>query len=369
MSKITKFASESVCAGHPDKICDQISDAILDACLGQDPKSRVAIETFAANNSLVLGGELTTNAKIDTTKIAKQQIKRLGYIDPNWGFSDQSSIVSYIHQQSPEIALGVDLDGAGDQGLMFGYANNDTTEYLPLPITLAHELTQHIDQVRENKTIDYLRPDGKAQVVVDYANDKPVSISHVTIAVPHHEDISADKVSHDVYKHIITPILSKFNYEIDTKNVVVNGTGLWHIPGPRSDCGLTGRKIVVDGYGGFARVGGGAFSGKDPSKVDRSGAYAARYIAKNIVAHGLADKAEVALAYYIGAKKPVLQTIDTFNTAKVSQKSIEDFSKKLLETSVKGIINTLNLQRPIYLQTAAYGHFGRSQFPWEKVVY
>ena len=369
MSKtITRFASESVCAGHPDKVADAISDAIVDAVLAEDPTGRTAVETLVANDRVIIAGEINTTAKINVEKVVRQQIKRLGYTVPEWGFSDKSPIENYLHQQSPEISVGVDEYGAGDQGLMFGYASNETPEYLPLPITLAHALAKALDEARENKNLPQLRPDGKAQVVVRYENKKPVAVEHVTIAVPHSEDISLERVRDDIYKTIITPVLEKYGYSINQKDIVVNGTGVWNTPGPASDSGLTGRKIVVDGYGGYARVGGGAFSGKDPSKVDRSGAYAARYIAKNIVAAGLADEAEVALAYYIGAKEPVNFTIDTFGTGKKPAKTIEAYARKLLVPSVKNIVEQLDLRRPIYLQTAAYGHFGKDGLPWEKIV-
>lgn len=368
MSKVvTHFASESVCAGHPDKVADQISDAIVDAVLSQDPNGRTAVEVLVAHDRVTVAGEINTSAIIDVEAITRQEIKRLGYTDPKWGFSDQSPVDNYLHQQSAEIAVGVDDFGAGDQGLMFGYAANETPEYLPLPITLAHALTKAIDTAREDGTLPHLRPDGKAQVVVRYEDDKPVAVEHVTIAVPHAEKISLERVRKDIYEKIITPVLAKYGYVIAEKDIVVNGTGVWYTPGPASDAGLTGRKIVVDGYGGYARVGGGAFSGKDPSKVDRSGAYAARYIAKNIVAAGLADKAEVALAYYIGAKKPVNFTIDTFGTAKQDREAIQAYAEKLLDTSVKGIVEGLNLRQPIYLQTAAYGHFGKKNLPWEQL--
>lgn len=363
---ITTFASESVCAGHPDKLCDQISDAILDAVLAQDPYGRVAVETLACNHRLVLAGELTTTAKINVESIAREQIKRLGYTKSAWGFSDKSPIENYIHEQSSEISVGVDDDGAGDQGLMFGYACDETPELLPLPITLAHGLTKALDEARESGVLPHLRPDGKAQVVVRYEDYRPVAVEHVTIAVPHSEKISLGRVREDVLQAVVQPVLATYGYSVTSTDLVVNGTGVWHTPGPSSDAGLTGRKIVVDTYGGYARVGGGAFSGKDPSKVDRSGAYAARYIAKNIVAKGLAKRVEVGLAYYIGAKQPVLYSIDTFGTGKKSQTAIENFAHKLLDTSVKGIVDGLDLRRPIYLQTAAYGHFGKKGLPWEK---
>lgn len=369
MSKIiTHFASESVCAGHPDKVADAISDAIVDAVLAQDPNGRTAVETLVAHNHIVLAGEINTNAQVDVEAIARSEIKRLGYDKPEWGFSDQSPITNLLHQQSAEIAVGVDDFGAGDQGLMFGYASNETPEYLPLPISIAHALTRTLDTVRENGTLPHLRPDGKAQVVVRYEDNKPIAVEHVTIAVPHDERITLERIRADIKRYVIDPVLKQYGFTISAEDIVVNGTGVWYTPGPSSDSGLTGRKIVVDGYGGFARVGGGAFSGKDPSKVDRSGAYAARYIAKNIVANGLADQAEVALAYYIGAKEPVNFTIDTFGSAHAPQKTIEAYAHKLLIPSVKNIIEQLNLRRPIYSQTAAYGHFGKANLPWEEIV-
>ncbi len=362
------FTSESVCAGHPDKVCDQISDAILDAALSQDPMSRVAAETLACSNRLILAGEVTSNANLDFEKIARGQISRLGYTNPKWDFTDQSPIDVRIHGQSPEIAQGVDAEGAGDQGLMFGYASNETKQLMPAPIMVAHTIAEALDKAQESGRLPYLRPDGKSQVVVRYESGQPVAVEHVTVAIPHEEDIKLDQVRHDVYEQIVTPALDMFGYRIDTASLVVNGTGVWHMPGPSSDAGLTGRKIIVDGYGGFARVGGGAFSGKDPSKVDRSGAYAARYIAKNIVAHGLADKVEVGLAYYIGGKQPVMLDVNTFGTETKNLNIIEGFAKDLIDLSVRGIIEKLNLRQPIYLQTAAYGHFGKPGLPWEQVV-
>jgi S-adenosylmethionine synthetase len=367
MPTLTKFASESVCAGHPDKIADHISDAILDACLQQDPTARTGVEVLVGNDRIVLAGEVTTSAAVDFEAVAREQIRKLGYTEPAWGFSDKSPVQNLIHQQSPEISIGVDDHGAGDQGMMFGYACKDTPELMPLPITLAHALTHTIDEARESKRITWLRPDGKAQVVVNYDGLKPVSVEHVTIAVAHDESVTAEQVKSEIYQTIITPTLEKYGYTISKQNVIVNGTGLWYVPGPSTDAGLTGRKIVVDGYGGFARVGGGAFSGKDPSKVDRSGAYAARYIAKNIVAADLADEAEVALAYYIGAKEPVMLTINTFGSAKKDESDLYDFARNLLVPSVKNIVEQLDLRHPIYLQTAAYGHFGKNSLPWEQI--
>ncbi|MEK7605895.1 MAG: methionine adenosyltransferase [Patescibacteria group bacterium] len=368
MKKTWTFTSESVCSGHPDKICDQISDAIVDAVLKKDPQGRVAVETLAANNHLVLAGEVTTSEPIDFSKIAKEQIKRLGYSSPDFNFSDKSPIDSYVHSQSPEIAKGVDKKGAGDQGMMFGFACKETPSFMPMPITLAHALTQAIDTARETKTLAYLHPDGKSQVTVKYLDDQPVGVTKVVIAVPHNENISLARVKDDIYTKIVLPTLKKYNFTVAKDDLIVNGTGVWHRGGPASDCGLTGRKIVVDTYGGYARVGGGAFSGKDPTKVDRSGAYAARYLAKNIVAHGLAEKAEVSLAYFIGATKPLMQEVETFSTETVSQKAIKDFCKKILDTSVEGILDGLMLRRPLYLPTAVYGHFGKKDLPWEKIA-
>ena len=295
MSNVRLFTSESVAAGHPDKICDAISDAILDEILRQDPNGRGGIETVAGADQISLFGEIKTTAKLDLEKIVRAEMTRQGYTNPAWGFSaTESKFSNYLHQQSPEISQGVDADGAGDQGMMFGYACDETPELMPLPIMLAHQLSRRIDEVRENGILDYIRPDGKAQVTIRYEDDKPVSVEKVVVAVAHSEEISAEDVHKGVVEQIITPVFERYKLAVPAEeNITVNGTGLWHIPGPESDAGLTGRKIVVDGYGGYARVGGGAFSGKDPSKVDRSGAYAARYIAKNIVAAGLATKCEV----------------------------------------------------------------------------
>ena len=364
------FTSESVCAGHPDKVCDAISDAIVDAALAQDPNSRTGIETVAGANQICLFGEIKTTAKLDYEQIARDKVRELGYIVPEWGFSYQESIFSNdIHEQSPEIAMGVDDGGAGDQGMMFGYACDETPELMPLPIALAHAFARRIDEAREQNELPWLRPDGKAQVTVRYENGKPVAIEKLVAAVAHDEKASAKKVHTDVIRTIFTPVLNKYGFALPKdSDIVVNGTGLWHIPGPESDAGLTGRKIVVDTYGGYARVGGGAFSGKDPSKVDRSGAYAARYIAKNIVAAGLASKCEVGLAYVIGQPRPLMQTIETFGTATVDEQGLYDFKEKLIDMSVRGIIDKLNLRRPLYSQTSAYGHFGKPALPWERIA-
>lgn len=361
------FTSESVCAGHPDKICDQISDAILDEVLKQDELGRVAVETMVTTNNVFVAGELTANAKINYQKIIRNQIKRLGYTDPFYEFTPQSNINVYIHQQSKEIAQGVDKKGAGDQGMMFGFACKETKELMPIAIMLAHKLCQELDQARENKTLPYLRPDGKSQITVEYKNGHPHKITNVVIAVPHSEKVSLNEVKRDVFNIIVKKVLKEYGFKIQKKDLILNGTGTWHKGGPASDSGLTGRKIIADSYGGYARIGGGAFSGKDPTKVDRSGAYAARYLAKNIVAQGLANRAEVRLAYFIGARKPVMQDIETFGTENVTPKAIQDFMKNLLDTSVEGIIDGLGLRQHQYLPTASYGHFGREQFSWEAI--
>jgi len=361
------FTSESVAAGHPDKIADAISDAILDAILEQDPKARTGLETIVGANKIGLFGEIKTTATVDFEAVTREKIKELGYDNQNWNFSDQSPIDNNIHQQSPEIAMGVDLDGAGDQGMMFGFACNETPELMPLPITLAHALSRELDDARKSGSIKFVRPDGKSQVTVRYDGDKPVAVEKVVMAIAHDEETSPEEVNRVIKEQLIDVVLEKYGYEVDDDQVVINGTGLWHIPGPDSDAGLTGRKIVVDGYGGYARVGGGAFSGKDPSKVDRSAAYAARYIAKNIVAAGLATKCEVALAYVIGQPDPQMKAFDCFGTETTSLDEIQVFVDQLLDTTVKGIVEGLDLQRPIYSQTTAYGHFGKEYLPWEQI--
>lgn len=369
MPKTRLFTSESVCAGHPDKICDAISDSIVDAILTQDPSARTGVETVAGANQIALFGEVKTTAKIDFQAVVINKVKELGYTNPAWGFSQESVFSNDIHEQSPEIAMGVDQDGAGDQGMMFGFACDETPELMPMPIVLAHALARRIDEAREKGELKWLRPDGKAQITIRYEDDKPVAVEKLVVAVAHDERTLADQVRGEVIKNIIAPVLENYKFDVPSdENIIVNGTGLWHIPGPESDAGLTGRKIVVDTYGGYARVGGGAFSGKDPSKVDRSGAYAARYIAKNIVAGGLATRCEVGLAYVIGQPYPLMQTIDTFGTATVSDKELENFKNKLIDTSVRGIIEKLDLRRPIYQQTSAYGHFGKDGLPWEEIV-
>ena len=370
MSKTkTLFTSESVCAGHPDKIADRISDAILDAILEQDPHARTGIETVAGANKVALFGEINTTAKVDFEKIVRSTIAELGYTNADWGFSTESEFENNIHQQSPEIAQGTNDDtGAGDQGMMFGFAINETPELMPLPVAIAHSLTKRLDEVREKKILDYIRPDGKSQVTVQYEDGKPAGVETVVIATAHREDVTDTVVAEAIFAEVVAPVLKSYGYTITPEQLIVNGTGTWHIPGPESDAGLTGRKIVVDTYGGYARVGGGAFSGKDPSKVDRSGAYAARFIAKNIVAAGLATKCEVGLAYVIGQSKPLMKTIDVFGTGTTDQAQIEAFAEGLIDTSVKGIVERLNLRRPIYQITSAYGHFGAKDVPWEEVV-
>ncbi|TAK23258.1 MAG: methionine adenosyltransferase [Chloroflexota bacterium] len=362
------FTSESVCAGHPDKVADQVSDAILDAVYEQDPRGRVAMETLVTRNQTVLAGEVTTTATVDFESVARRVIRRLGYTEDEYEFTDRSPIFTRISKQSPDIAQGVDDGGAGDQGMMFGYATNETPELMPLPITLAHAICQAIDAARETRSIPYLRPDGKSQVTVRYENGKPVAVDKVVMAVPHEAHVTNEQIKADLIARVAEPILRKYGYAIDAQNVIVNGTGRWIVGGPASDTGLTGRKIVVDGYGGMARVGGGAFSGKDATKVDRSGAYGARFVAKNVVGAGLADRCEVQLAYAIGVARPVGTAIETFGTARADQARIEKFAEEVLDTSVRGIIEGLRLRRPVYEKTAAYGHFGRAEFSWEQVV-
>ena len=363
------FSSESVCAGHPDKICDQVSDAVLDAAIKVYPKSRVACETLVTTNRLIMAGEITCPHKLNYAKIARDIIKSLGYTNPKFNFGPKTEIEAYIHAQSPDIALGVDDGGAGDQGMMFGYATNETSQFMPLPITLAHELTKRMDKFSE-KELSYLRPDGKAQVTVKYnPKCKPVSVERIVLAKPHDSNIAKNEVAQNLYQKLVVPLLSEYKLPpVKIKDVIFNGTGNWEIGGPASDTGVTGRKIVVDTYGGMGRIGGGCFSGKDPTKVDRSAAYACRYLAKNIVAAGLASRCEVQVAYVIGQAQPLARAIETFGTAKKPLKVIEDFAWNLLDLSVPKILEQLDLRQPIYRHTASYGHFGRPGFPWEKVV-
>lgn len=363
------FTSESVCEGHPDKICDQVSDACLDACLREDQYSHTGIECLATTNRFIVAGEVKSQAKVDYKTIAKNIIKELNYDSPVYNFDYHTAKIDVlIHQQAPDIAQGVDIGGAGDQGMMFGYACDETKDFMPLPITIAHALTRAVDEVRKTKRIPYLRPDGKSQVVVDYQNGKPVGVSTVILAVPHKPEVSTNTIRTDLFRKVVTPTLRKFGYKIGLTNFTLNGTGRWEVGGPDSDSGLTGRKIMVDTYGSMGRHGGGAFSGKDPTKVDRSAAYACRFLAKNIVAHKLARRCEVKVAYVIGQAEPVAQSIETYGTERVKNGTIKDFMKKVLSLSVPNILETLDLRRPIYRATARYGHFGRKEFPWEKIV-
>jgi len=362
------FTSESVTEGHPDKIADQISDAILDACLEQDPYSRVACETLTATGLVVIAGEITTRAYVDFQSLVRGVVAAIGYDNALYGFdSNTCAVISTINKQSGDIALGVDTGGAGDQGMMFGYATNETEELMPAPVALAHKLTRRLSEVRKNGKLAYLRPDGKSQVTVEYdVNNKPVRIDAVVISSQHAEHISTEDLRADILKHVIQAVLPAHLLDENTK-YHINPTGRFVIGGPMGDTGLTGRKIIVDTYGGMGRHGGGAFSGKDPTKVDRSAAYMARYIAKNIVAAGLAERCEVQLAYAIGVAEPVSVLVDTFGTGKVPAELLEDLVRANFKLTPKGIIESLNLRRPIYKKTAAYGHFGRheSEFGWE----
>ncbi len=374
------FTSESVTEGHPDKICDQISDAILDAMLAQDPKSRVACETFCTTGLVTVMGEITTNADVDITKIARQTIKEIGYDRAKYGFdADTCGVMTAIHEQSADIALGVDNSaeaksgesendhGAGDQGLMFGYACNETKELMPLPISLAHKLAMRLTKVRKDGILPYLRPDGKTQITVEYVDDKPVRVEAIVVSSQHSAEVSLETIRKDVIDNVILPIVPNDMIDDNTK-IFVNPTGRFVIGGPNGDTGLTGRKIIVDTYGGYSRHGGGAFSGKDPTKVDRSASYAARYVAKNIVASGVADKCEVQIAYAIGVAKPVSVLVDTFGTAKVDEDAISEYVYKNIDLRPSAIIKRFDLRRPIYRQLAAYGHVGREDLdiPWEK---
>jgi S-adenosylmethionine synthetase len=362
------FTSESVTEGHPDKIADQISDAILDACLEQDPFSRVACETLTCTGLVVIAGEITTQAYVDFQSLVRGTVAAIGYDNALYGFdSNTCSVISTINKQSGDIALGVDTGGAGDQGMMFGYATNETEELMPTPISLAHKLTYRLSEVRKNGQMSYLRPDGKSQVTVEYdANGKPVRVDAVVISTQHAETVGNDELRRDILKNVIQFVIPAKLLDQDTK-YHINPTGRFVIGGPMGDTGLTGRKIIVDTYGGMGRHGGGAFSGKDPTKVDRSAAYMARYIAKNIVAAGLADRCEVQLAYAIGVAEPVSVLVDTFGTGKISEVELQKLIRENFSLTPKGIIESLDLRRPIYKKTAAYGHFGRKEkdFSWE----
>ena len=362
------FTSESVTEGHPDKIADQISDAILDACLAEDSTSRVACETLTATGLVVIAGEITTKAYVDFQQVVRGTVQSIGYDNALHGFDcNTCAVISSINKQSGDIAMGVDTGGAGDQGMMFGYACNENAELMPMPIALAHKLTMRLSQVRKQGKLSYLRPDGKSQVTVEYdANKKPVRVDAVVISTQHAETIGNDELRADILKHVIQPSIPAELLDADTK-YHINPTGRFVIGGPMGDTGLTGRKIIVDTYGGMGRHGGGAFSGKDPTKVDRSAAYVARYIAKNIVAAGLADRCELQLAYAIGVAEPVSIHVDTFGTCKVDTAIIPDLVRAHFKLTPKGIIESLKLRRPIYCKTAAYGHFGRNDpdFTWE----
>lgn len=379
------FTSESVTEGHPDKICDQISDSILDAILDKDANARVACETSVTTGLVLVAGEITTSTYVDIPRIVRDTIAGIGYTRAKYGFdSETCAVLSSIDEQSADIAAGVDQAlearegqmsddqieaiGAGDQGLMFGFACNETEELMPLPISLAHKLSRRLTEVRKNETLDYLRPDGKTQVTVEYdENNKPVRIDTIVISTQHGPEVTLEQIQNDLKKHVIEAVVPAELIDAETK-YFINPTGRFVIGGPQGDAGLTGRKIIVDTYGGYARHGGGAFSGKDPTKVDRSAAYAARYVAKNIVAAGLADKVEVQLAYAIGVAKPVSIAVDTFGTGKVDEDTLVDLVGSNFDLRPAGIIKMLDLRRPIYKQTAAYGHFGRTDvdLPWER---
>ena len=379
------FTSESVTEGHPDKVCDAISDAILDACMAQDPMSRVACETACCTGFVLITGEITTNAYVDMQKVVRETVKEIGYTKAEYRFDgDSCAVFVAIDEQSADIAMGVDKAleakenkmseeeieaiGAGDQGMMFGYATNETPELMPYPISLAHKLALQLTKVRKDGTLTYLRPDGKSQVSVEYdENDKPVRLEAVVLSTQHDPDVTQEQIHADIKKYVFDPILPADMIDADTK-FFINPTGRFVIGGPHGDAGLTGRKIIVDTYGGYARHGGGAFSGKDCTKVDRSAAYAARYVAKNIVAAGLADKCEIQLSYAIGVAQPTSIMVDTFGTGKLSDAKLVDIIREHFDLRPAGIIKMLDLRRPIYEQTAAYGHFGRNDLdlPWEK---
>jgi S-adenosylmethionine synthetase len=370
------FTSESVGEGHPDKLCDQVSDAILDACLHDDPESRVACETFASTSLVLVGGEITTKTFVDFQKVVRDVAEQIGYTNPDYGLDCHSmAVMDMIHSQSPDISQGVSgtglrkykgQQGAGDQGMMFGFACNETREFMPLPISLAHKILIKATELRKKKLIKWLRPDAKSQVTVEYEGHRPVRIDAVVVSHQHDPDVSYREIEAAVIEEIIQPVLEPTGLLDRKTKYYINPTGRFVVGGPFGDTGLTGRKIIVDSYGGMGRHGGGAFSGKDPTKVDRSAAYAARYVAKNVVAAKLAERCELELAYAIGVPFPVSVMIDTFGTSTVPEKRIEEAVKQVFDLSPAGIIKTLDLRRPIYRKTASYGHFGRNEFPWEK---
>ena len=364
------FTSESVTEGHPDKICDQISDAILDDILRQDPNSRVACEACVTTGLVMVMGEITTNGYCDVQKVVRRTVENIGYNRGKYGFDAENlAVLVAIDEQSSDIAMGVDRDGAGDQGMMFGYACNETEEYMPLPIVLSHKLARRLTEIRKQGIVSFLRPDGKTQVSVEYdENNKPLRIDSILVSTQHDEQVTIEDLKETIIKQVINVVVP--NELIDEKTkILVNPTGRFVIGGPKGDTGLTGRKIIVDTYGSFARHGGGAFSGKDPTKVDRSAAYMLRYVAKNMVAAGFADKMEIQIAYAIGVAEPSSISVDTFGTSKYSEAELIKIIKENFKLTPKGIIETLDLRRPIYLQTAAYGHFGRTDIdlPWEKL--
>src|SRR5215471_6337820 len=362
------FTSESVTEGHPDKIADQISDAVLDEVMRQDPKGRVACETLLTTGLIVVAGEITTSAHVNYDELARETVRQIGYDNAQYGFdSNTCAVVCTVKRQSPDIAMGVDTGGAGDQGLMFGYACDETEELMPMPIQLAHRLTQRLSEVRKHKKVEFLRPDGKSQVTVEYRDGKPHRVDCVVISTQHSDTVTHEDLRAAILEHVIKPIVPSKMLDSKTK-FHINPTGRFVIGGPMGDAGLTGRKIIVDTYGGYSRHGGGAFSGKDPSKVDRSACYVARYIAKNVVAAGLASRAEVQLAYAIGVAEPVSVMVDTFGTGLIPEEKITQLVRENFELTPKGIIEVLDLRRPVYKATAAYGHFGRTGtgFTWER---